>query len=209
MRQISATSRALRNSDFVDSNLKKKVLDKIIQSWNEINKLLIILSPLLADKGNVAFEGANFNLNEEDFDINDPNEKRLAVLLAIPTNVVKIFKDDLFSIKMGPLLISKAENESNSLLKHELMLLILADRPKGWNKIIDAYIISLDKNSFFLSDVLGVLIFNIDYKATETNDKRILEMLASKCRAKHIFKNNNPDSGLINRLKRLDSGGKY
>jgi hypothetical protein len=209
MRQISATSRALRNSDFVDSNLKKEVLDKIIQSWNEINKLLIILSPLLADKGNVAFEGANFNLNEDDFNISDPVQKRLAVLLAIPTNIVKIFKDDLFSIKMGPLIISKAENESNSLLKHELMLLLIAERPKGWNKTIDAYIISLDKNSFFLSDVLGVLNFNFDYKTTETNDKRILEILSSKCRAKHIFKSNNPDSGLISRLKKLESGAKY
>src|SRR5690606_16027671 len=45
MRQIAATARALRNSDFVDVNLRKKVLDKIVQSWSEINKLLIILHP--------------------------------------------------------------------------------------------------------------------------------------------------------------------
>jgi len=209
MRQISATSRALRNSDFVDASLKKEILDKIILSWNEINKLLIILSPLLADKGNIAFEGANFYLDEEDFNMDDPNQKRIAVLLAVPTNVVKIFKDDLFSIKMGPLLINKAEKESNSLLKHELMLLIISERPKEWNKIIDSYIISLDKNSFFLSDTLSVLNYNIDYKATEASDKRILGMLASKCRAKNIFNNNNPDLGLINRLKKLEVGDKY
>lgn len=209
MRQVSATSRALRNSDFVDASLKKELLDKIIESWNEINKLLIVLSPLLADKGNVAFEGARFTLEEDYFKIDDPKQKRLAVLLALPTNIVRFFKDDLFSTKMGPLLISKAEKETNSLLKHELMILIIAERPKGWNKTIDRYIISLDKNSFFLSDVLGVLKFNIDYKATETNDKRILQMFASKCRAKNIFKNNNPDLGLIKRLKRLDAGSKY
>lgn len=209
MRQVSATSRALRNSDFVDASLKKELLDKIIESWNEINKLLIVLSPLLADKGNVAFEGASFQLDEEYFKIEDPKQKRLAVLLALPTNIVRLFKDDLFSSKMGPLLINKAEKETNSLLKHELMILIIAERPKGWNKIIDSYIISLDKNSFFLSDALGVLNFNIDYKATETNDKRILKMLASKCRAKYIFKNNNPDLGLIKRLKRLEAGDKY
>ena len=44
MRQISATSRALRNSDFVsDSNLKKELLSKITEGWNEINKLLLLL----------------------------------------------------------------------------------------------------------------------------------------------------------------------
>ena len=209
MRQISAASRALRNSDFVKPEIKKELLDKIIQCWGEVGKLLIVLSPLLADKGSIAFEGASFFLDEEDFSISNPDEKRLAVLLSIPTNVVKFFKDDLFSIKMGPLLINKAETENNSLLKHELMLLIIAERPKGWNKIIDNYIVRLDKNSFFLSDVLSTLEFNIDYKYTELSEKRILVLLASKCRAKNIFKNNNPDIGLINRLKKLESGNTY
>ena len=211
MRQICATSRALRNSDFVDANIKKKLLDKIIQSWNEINKLLIALHPLLADKGNIAFEGAKFYLDEEDFAINDQGEKRLAVLLCVPTNITRFFKDDLFSIKMGPLIIDKANNETNSLLKHELMLLIIAERPKEWNKVIDNYIVSLDKNSFFLADTLEVLDFNKDYIATEIGDRRIIEMLASKCRAKHIFQKNNPDIGLINRLKKMEneSNSKY
>ncbi len=206
MRQISATSRALRNSDFVNPELKKELLDKILLAWHEINKLLIILSPLLADKGNVAFEGASFYLDEEDFSIDDPDLKRLYVLLAVPTNVVKFFKDDLYSTKMGALLIDKSKSETNTLLKHELMLMIIAERPSGWNKVIDNYIVSLDKNSFYLSDVHQVLKFNSDYKATEVEDKRIINLLLQKCRAKHFLNSNNPDIGLINRMKKLDEG---
>ncbi|OFX18085.1 MAG: hypothetical protein A2033_18815 [Bacteroidetes bacterium GWA2_31_9] len=210
MRQISATSRALRNSDFVaDVNLKKDLLNKIIQAWNEINKLLIVLAPMLADNGNVAFEGAKFYLDEDDFNITDPIQKRMAVLLALPTNVVKFFKDDIYSAKIGPLLTNKAMLESNSLIKHELMILIIAERPKKWREVIDNYIVTLDKNSFFLADTLEVLNYNIDYKATETEHLQILKMLAKKCRAKHIFKNNNPDIGLINRLDKLEKGLKY
>ncbi len=209
LREISATSRALRNSDFVEPSLKIELLDKITQGWNEINKLLIVLAPLLADKGKIDFEGATFKLSEDDFKIDDPKEKRLAVLLAVPTNIAKLFKDDLFSIKMGPLLIAKAENESNSLVKHELMLIIIAERPKDWNKTIDKYIVSLDKNSFFLCDVLDVLQYNIDFNATEPSDRRILMMLASKCRAKHIFKKNNPDLGLIQRLNKMEGGSEF
>lgn len=202
-RQISASSRALRNSDFVDPKIKRELLDKITQAWNELNKLLIILSPLLADKGNVAFDGIGFHLGEEAFNITDPVRKRLMVLLAVPTNVVKYFKDDLFSTKMGPLIIDKALHESNSLIKHELMLLIIAERPRSWIKIVDDYIISLNKNSFFLSDVLQTLKFNEDYKATEPDERRLIEMLALKCRAKHIYKKDNPDLGLVNKARKL------
>lgn len=203
MRQLSATARALRNSDFVPIDLKKEVLDKITQGWSELNKLLIVLHPLLADRGNVAFEGARFELDEDDFKFDNRTAKRNAVLLAIPTNVVKFYKDDLFSTKMGPLLIDRAVNETNSLIKHELMLLIIAERPNSWHKTIDDYIVGLDKNSFFLSDVLRTLNFNKDYKATEENERRTIELLAQKCRAKHIFKKNNPDPGLINRARKL------
>ncbi|MEP0369200.1 MAG: DUF4062 domain-containing protein [Cyclobacteriaceae bacterium] len=201
MQQISASSRALRNSDFVDPKTKNELLDKITSAWHEINKLLIALSPILADKGNVNFEGARFQLNEDDFNIANPEKKREAVLLAVPTNVVRFFKDDLFSVKMGPLLVKKAENEKNSLIKHELMLLIIAERPKTWYKIVDQYIVNLDKNSFYLSGVLHVLNYNINFKATEITDKRNLTLLAKKCRAKHLYQKDNPDLGLINKIR--------
>ena len=202
MQQISASSRALRNSDFVDHKIRTELLNNITVAWLEMNKLLIALSPILADKGSASFEGAKFHLAEEDFTkFNSVEERRKAVLLAIPSNIVKFFKDDLFSAKMGPLLIKKAENESNSLIKHELMLLLTAERPKHWNKVIDNYIINLDKNSFYLSDVLSVLNYNIEFNATEVGDKRVLNLLAKKCRAKHLYQKNNPDLGLINKMK--------
>jgi hypothetical protein len=208
MRQITASSRVLRNSDFVNSDLKKEFLDEILKGWNEVSKLLIILTPILADKGNVAFEGARFELNHEDFDINDNEEKKLRVLLSVPTNVVNFFKNDLFSSKMGPLICSKAEHENNTLLKHELMLLIANERPKNWNVILDKYIVELDKNSFFLSDIAITLKAQFNYHVTEVNDRRVLGNLMHKCRAKHFFNNNNPDLKLINKA-RNNNGSKH
>lgn len=201
MRQISASSRVLRNSDFVDSDLKKEFLDEIINGWNEVSKLLIVLSPILADKGDVAYDGARFVLDDEDFSFKTKEEKRLQVLLAVPKNVVDYFKNDLFSSKMGPLICSKAVNENNSLLKHELMLLIANERPKNWNTVLDNYIINLDKNSFFLSDISTTLQVQFDYHVTEVNERRILGNLMHKCRAKHYFNDNNPSMNLINKAR--------
>jgi hypothetical protein len=102
-----------------------------------------------------------------------------------------------------------AVNEKNSLLKHELMLLIATDRPKNWFKNIDNYIISLDKNSFFLSDLLSTLTFNYDYKTTEIEERRSIDLLMKKCRAKHFLNSDNPNKGLLDRLDKLEKGGKF
>lgn len=201
MRQITASSRVLRNSDFVDSELKKEFFDEILNGWNEVTKLLIILTPILAEKGIAAFEGARFELADEDFNIADIEEKRLSVLLSVPTNVVNFFKNDLFSNKMGPLVSSKAICENNSLLKHELMILLAKERPKKWNTIIDNYIVELDKNSFFLSDIATILKVQFNYNVTEVNERRILGNLMHKCRAKHYYNSNNPDLKLINKAR--------
>jgi len=110
---------------------------------------------------------------------------------------------------MGPLLINRAKTETNSLIKHELMLLLIAERPQKWRDTIDNYIVSLDKNSFYLSGILSTLNFNINYKATEAEDISNLKFLSRKCRAKHLFKQNNPSLGLMNQLDKVDKGAKF
>jgi hypothetical protein len=89
-RNIKAASRALRNSDFVNNiNLKNELLDKITQSWHEFNKLLIALAPMLADKGSIAFEGANFYLDEDYFNFSDPNRKEKSCIISSPIKYCK------------------------------------------------------------------------------------------------------------------------
>ena len=205
MTQIEAGSRALRNSDYVDAEIKVKFLDQIIEGWNEISKLLIILAPILADRGRASYDGASFQLIEETFKYKTPEEKRLAVLTAVPQNVVNFYKDDLFSKKMGPLILNKARTESNTMLKHELMRLLVSERPKNWNKVLDHYIISLNKNSFFLNDIAIALKTQFNYNATDIPERRQIEQLLSKSRAKHFLQQNNPNAG---HLKKARKGGK-
>lgn len=202
MSQIKASSRALRNSDFVDSEIKIQLLNSIVLAWKEVTKLLIILSPILADTGNAHFEGAAFVLNEDDLSYESPEQKRFVVLLSIPQNIVNYFKDDIFSMKMGPLISAKAEKENNTILKHVLMRLIVFEKPKNWSQVIDKYIINLDKNSFYLLDISIALKSQFDYYVTDVNERRVIDNLMHKCRAKHFYNKNNPDLGLINKARK-------
>lgn len=172
MQKIRASSVALRNSDYVSPELKKELLKEIFRAWEEISKVLIALSPILASRGHAVFEGAGFILAG---DWGETFEQRLNyVLQCNPTNVVGFFKDYLYSNKMGPLLYDNLDNESNPLRKHELALFLVFERPNGWKEQISKYISNVHKNSFYLFDIFNAL--RSQYKYSFASNKELSEM---------------------------------
>jgi hypothetical protein len=155
MQKIKASSRALRNSDYVEPEIKKELLTNILKGWEEISKVLLAMTPVLATKGEAAFEGASFELFG---DFGDTFEERVnTIIQANPTNVVGFFKDDLFSAKIGPLLYEQFKNESNTMIKHQIALLLIFTRPREWKKHIEEYIVNIPKDSFYLYDSVNAL----------------------------------------------------
>jgi len=181
--KIKATARALRNSDYVDPNLKKEVLLEIMRSWEEISKVLLALTPILAVKGFATFEGAGFFL---DGDFGATFKERVQNIISVlPKNVVGFFKDDLYSAKMGPLLYYQISNAENELTKHQLILLTIIERPKSWKKQVEEYIISISPDSFYLYDVLNTL--RVEYQFGFASDKMLQDLayLIKMVLAKH------------------------
>ena len=155
MQKIKASSRALRNSDYVEPEIKKEMLTSILKGWEEISKVLLAMTPVLATKGEAAFEGASFALSG---DFGDTFEERVnTIIQANPTNVVGFFKDDLFSAKIGPLLYEQFKNENNTMIKHQIALLLIFTRPREWKKHIEEYIVNIPKDSFYLYDSVNAL----------------------------------------------------
>lgn len=172
MQKIKASSVALRNSDYVSPDVKRELLSEIVRSWDQLSKVLLALSPLLAQNGYAAFEGAGFILAG---DWGSTFEQRInRVIQCNPTNVVSMFKDCLYSNKMGPLLFDYFKNEKNSLRKHELALFLVFERPNGWKSQIENYISTIHKNSFFLFDIFNSL--RAQYRYSFASQKELSEM---------------------------------
>ena len=143
MQNIKASSRALRNSDYVQPEAKRDMLTEILRSWEQISNVLLALTPILADKGQADFDGHSFTLYG---DFGDSFETRLNRIIQVNmTNVVGYFKDDIYSSKIAPLLYERFNNESNPNKKHQLALLLIFCRPREWRKQIQNYIVSLQK----------------------------------------------------------------
>ena len=185
MRGVQASAKALRNSDFVDPEIRHKLLEQILRSWEQITRVILILTPMLSERGVATMDGATFVLTKDFDSCSSFEEKVGAIIKQIPSNVVGWYKDDLFSKKMGPLLYNHAKDQTDELTIHNLNLLILHKRPKGWEEQIANYIASANKNSFYLYDLYDTLRVQYRYAFVPKDTLKSLGDLLTMAVTKH------------------------
>jgi predicted MPP superfamily phosphohydrolase len=185
MRAMSAGARALRNSDYASPEIKKDLLKEILNCWVQATKVMFIVLPILAKEGYAAYDGMGFILGDG-FGA-DIEERFTSVLKCIPSNVVSWGKEDLYSRKMAPLLIDHFNKpDIGELEKHELVLLMIDKRPRGWEKCVERYIANNAKNSYYLMDVYQAL--RVQYRLSFANAQTLktIEFLIKMTATKHI-----------------------
>lgn len=198
MQEIKSSSRALRNSDYANVEIKKQLLDEILRGWLQISKVLFALIPILATKGRAEYGGAGFLLSDN-FGTTE-EERARNILFVILTNVVGFFKEDIYSSKISPLLYDAFEHPTSPLIKQQLALLFIICRPKNWYNYIEKYIVLLPKDSFFLFEVLNEMRAQYKFGFIEENDSQILSTLIRKSLAKHMLGVNNPSPGQMKQI---------
>ena len=163
-------------------------------------KILFVLTPILASKGYADFEGQGFYLGDNFGDTIE--EKINRIILVNPTNVIGFFKDDLFSNKIGPLLFDSINSEKNELIKHQLVLLLIFERPVDWKKHVETYMISVSKNSFYLFDTVNALRARYRYDFASEKELNEIRYLLKMGIAKHEFGDKKPG---LNKIKMISN----
>jgi predicted MPP superfamily phosphohydrolase len=195
---MKAASRAMRNSDYAVPDVKRALLTEILNGWKQLSQVLLVLYPLLAFRGHTSFDGMAFRLGN---DFGDTFEMRLRnILMQIPTNVVSWYKDDIFSQKIGPLLIEKFSGELDDIKKHELVLLLIEQRPRGWKVPLKKYIVASTKNSFYLCDVMMRLHRQYEYSYATPHELKDIEYLIKMSAAKHFYGTKKPGMKAIKKI---------
>lgn len=183
MQSVKAAARALRNSDYVSPEVKRILLREILNGWKQITKVLLTLVPLLSKKGYALYDGMAFLLAGNFGDTHD--ERLRSIFMHIPTNVVSWHKDDIFSQKLGPLLLEQFVNEEDDIKKHELVLLLISQRPSGWDKSVQIYIEAIAKNSFYLYDVMRALRSQYTYSYATPHELKNVAYLIKMAIVRH------------------------
>lgn len=195
---LRAASRALRNSDYINPELKNEILSEIMRAWQISSSVIFAIAPLLALNGRAVFDGVGFMLIGG-FD-EDPNVRFNQVLQNVGTNVVNWFKDDLFSPKMAPLIFEHFESSENDIIEHEIACMLIQERPNGWRYQIESYIEVLSKNSYYLFNVLVNLNLEYQYSYATKKELKDIEFLIKMTIAKHEFGTKKPG---IEKIKKI------
>ena len=203
MSLLRSASRALRNSDYVHPDVKRELLSEILNGWNELSKVVMIIIPLLAKHGAAAIEGATFFL--VGFKSLTGEQKIFSILSRVPNNIVEWYRDDLYSAKMTPLLLeSAAKTEVKSIARHELILMIVMSRPAGWEKVVHNYIGELKHASFYLLDLYTAMKNEYKYAVLSKANLTALKGLIEIAAAKHVTGERLPGKKAISKLKMVD-----
>lgn len=203
MHTMIAGARALRNSDYVSPEIKRQLLVEILNCWEQASKVLFVVLPILAEKGQALFDGAGFVLADNFGDT--PQQRFMQILCEIPRNVVSWCQDDLFSRKMGPLLIDQLGNkEIGGIIRHELILLLIQQRPRNWSKQVQHYIATNKQNSYYLFDVYKNLRTQYQYSYASPQTLRDIEFLIKMSATKHVTGDKEPGIKSINKVMKVN-----
>ena len=194
---MRGAARALRNSDHVLPGAKAELLEEVLACWMRVCQVLAVLSPMLAQYKHGTFEGMGFYLDHSFDKIESEGERYKAIITAVLDNVVRWYQDDIFSRKMGALFTDYVDGHKGSLESVLLLMVMVAQRPPHWEEVVERFIQSTDKNSFYLNRIFGTLFSEFRTSFSTERTRQRLRRLAAMAVAKHSTGAKLPNSKLI------------
>lgn len=110
-----------------------------------------------------------------------------------------MFRHDLFSKKMGPLLFDGIEAETDELIKHQLILLLIAERPLEWKVHLEEYIPDAPKDSYYLYSTVEYLSDTYEYAFASDTELSEMRHLLKMGFAKHEY-GGKPNLGTMKKI---------
>ena len=176
---IGIASKAMRNSDYIKPELKESLFDAITEAWLEIVRVIYLMAPALAKDGVAGYDGFSLQLDDTfNFENVSDDKKLIAVIAAIPWNIVTWYKDDIYSAKLANLMFSKISTPINNIVRHLLIGVTITEQPDHWGDVVRKYLTDIDRNSYYFGDTLDMLSYKWKFGAmSEQNASHTRQLL--------------------------------
>ena len=154
---IRIGSKVLRNSDQLDADLKLKLLAELSSALKVLSNIIYLVSPLFAKQGYIQLTDYGFELSQEFFELEE-KERTIAILVTIPYNLTRLFKEDIFSKRLSPVFIAALGTEKDRIKRHFLASLLVYKQPTGWREALLSYMDTIGQNSYYLGTLFELMM---------------------------------------------------
>ena len=197
---LTAAARALRNSDYVESEKKAVLLGEILRAWSKQMQVMFLLSPIIAEERFAIFDRVGFILAGT-FDELEGEELWRVIVGMIPISAVTHYEKDIVSPRMGPLFENVLETDQDETAAFLLAGVVARSRPAKWYELMSSYIRRLPRNSFFLLKLFQIMRYEYKYGFVDSKTRERMLELVSLTIAKHETRAKSPNKKLIQRVK--------
>ncbi len=173
---ISISSKVLRNSDYLDAEIKQNLLEEITTALKVFSNIIYLVSPVFARQGYIQLPEYGFKLADSYTEM-DEKQRTVEIIVTIPYNLTLLFKEDIFSAKLSPVYIAQFNEEKDKVKKHLLASLLVYKQPDGWDTALLNYLGNIAKDSYYLGTLLELMegvLFTVEL---EDDDKRRMTYL--------------------------------
>ncbi len=134
MQVLKAAARALRNSDYVSSEIKGELLHEVVRAWSKEMQVLFILSPIMAEERFAVFDHIKFGLGAG-FEKLEGEELWNSIVDSIPATVVAEHERDIASPRMTPLFEMWLRSGGSGPGEFLVASVVVKSRPAGWQEL--------------------------------------------------------------------------
>lgn len=157
---IAISSKTLRNSDYISPEKKEGLLKAITSAWLNIVKVVTLMAPVLAKEGLANYGGFRLALADgfENYK-DDPKATLVKIISCIPENLMRWYRDNIYSSKLSQLFFDEIAQENNPIIRHLLINIVIDEQPEGWHDVVKKYLDMVGYNSFYFGNAMSSLEF--------------------------------------------------
>ncbi len=192
---------ALKNCNDVGGHLKLAAYECVLRSHHVAYQLGCIFAPVLAKRSFFRWGGVVFL----DFDKVGENENSAEAVTAVITNVSHAVAsqtaEQMGSHKLAAVFKAREQAEKEiDLLEVMNFGCLLAAKGQGWAEVLSKIIQRTDKNSYYLSSMLRILMNHLSIEIIQSKDREAVKKLVALIQAKRTFKKQLPGAKVVSKM---------
>lgn len=194
---------ALKNADDVAGDLKVRAWEAIVQTNLTVLQVGTIFSPELAKRKKFNWGGLSFidfNKASDEAD-QTKREVMVSVIISLVHAVSMKNAGECGSIKLAPVFRAVAQGGKlkgfSNLVNFEC---IATARGKDWPDTLSMMIEKTDKNAYYLSEMLNILLRLLRVEVMPGRDRESMKRLVALIQAKRIYSKQAPGSKAVTKM---------